>query len=68
MSDPVNLNKFRKAKAKAEKEQTAKENRARFGRTKAAKQLDKARADKLSKQTEGHRLKNKAEDEPGAEG
>jgi hypothetical protein len=36
MSEPVNLNKFRKAKAKAEKEQKAKENRARFGRTKVA--------------------------------
>ena len=65
MSEPVNLNKFRKAKKRAEKEQTAKENRARFGRTKAEKQLDKARAEKLDKQTEGHRLKNKAEDEAG---
>lgn len=59
MSDPVNLNKFRKAKAKAEKAQTARENRAKFGRTKAEKQLDKARADKLSKLTEGHRLKDR---------
>ena len=61
MSEPVNLNKFRKAKAKADKEQKAKENRAKFGRTKAAKQLDKARTDKLSKLTEGHRLKDKPE-------
>lgn len=60
-SDPVNLNKFRKAKAKAEKEQKAKENRAKFGRTKAEKQLDKARADKLAKLTEAHRLKDKPE-------
>lgn len=59
MSDPVNLNKFRKAKAKAEKEQTAKENRAKFGRTKAGKSLDKARADKLARLTEAHRLKDK---------
>ncbi|HPF23673.1 MAG TPA: DUF4169 family protein [Hyphomonas sp.] len=59
MSDPVNLNKFRKAKAKAEKEQTAKENRAKFGRTKVEKSLDKARADKLAKLTEAHRLKDK---------
>lgn len=64
MSDPVNLNKFRKAKAKAEKTQKAKENRAKFGRTKAEKQLDKARAEKLAKLTEAHRLK----DEPEGDG
>lgn len=61
MSDPVNLNKFRKARAKAEKEQKAKENRAKFGRTKAQKELDKSRADKLSRLTEGHRLKDTPE-------
>ncbi|MFN4024075.1 MAG: DUF4169 family protein [Hyphomonas sp.] len=55
MSDPVNLNKVRKAKAKAEKEQRAQENRAKFGRTKAAKKLDEARADRLKKLTDGHR-------------
>jgi len=56
MSDPVNLNKFRKAKAKAEKEQTAKENRTKFGRTKAEKSLAKARVDKQLKLTDAHRL------------
>lgn len=55
MSDPVNLNKVRKAKAKAEKEQRAQENRAKFGRSKAAKQLDAARAEKLKKLTDSHR-------------
>ena len=64
MSEPVNLNKFRKAKAKAEKEQAAKENRAKFGRTKAGKSLDKARADKLAKLTDAHRLKKP----PGEDG
>ena len=63
MSDPVNLNKFRKAKAKVEKEQTAKENRAKFGSTKAEKQRDKARKDKLSKLAESHRLKDTPEQE-----
>ncbi len=58
MSDPVNLNKFRKAKAKADKEQAAMENRAKFGRTKAEKQRDKAHKDKLSRLAEGHRLKD----------
>ncbi|KCZ49401.1 DUF4169 family protein [Hyphomonas pacifica] len=62
MSDPINLNKFRKAKAKAEKEQRAVENRAKFGRTKADKTLDKARADKVIRLTDGHRLKDNPED------
>lgn len=55
MSDPVNLNKFRKAKEKAGKEQRAKENREKFGRTKAVKKLDQARADKLARSTDGHK-------------
>ena len=39
--DPVNLNKFRKAKARAENEQRAQENRVKYGRTKAEKARDK---------------------------
>ena len=61
MSDPINLNKFRKAKAKVDKEQRAKENRAKFGRTKADKTLDKARLDKVIRLTDGHRLKDDPE-------
>ena len=45
MADPINLNKFRKAKAKADKTQQAQENRAKFGRTKTEKSLEQARAD-----------------------
>jgi hypothetical protein len=56
MTAPVNLNKARKAKARAEKEQRASENRAKFGRTKAQKQADTARADKLARLAEAHRL------------
>ena len=41
MSDPVNLNKFRKAKARADKDQRAQENRIKFGRTKSEKARDK---------------------------
>jgi hypothetical protein len=55
MTTPINLNKARKAKEKAEAEQRAKENRARFGRTKAGKKLEAARAEKQAKLTEGHR-------------
>lgn len=49
MTTPINLNKFRKAKAKADKTQSAKENRAKFGRTKSDKDLDKALAEKAQK-------------------
>lgn len=44
MVEPINLNKFRKAKARAEKEQRAQENRIKHGRTKAEKARDKLQA------------------------
>lgn len=37
MVEPVNLNKYRKSKARADKIKTAAENRLKFGRTKAEK-------------------------------
>jgi hypothetical protein len=46
MAEPINLNKTRKAKARAGAESLAAENRVRFGRTKAEKQLAKAREEK----------------------
>ncbi|WP_027258733.1 DUF4169 family protein [Leisingera aquimarina] len=42
-SGPVNLNRYRKEKARAEKKARADQNAAAFGRTKAEKELDKAR-------------------------
>lgn len=42
MAEVVNLNKARKAKARAMKETTAAANRALHGRTKAQKQADAA--------------------------
>lgn len=38
----VNLNKFRKAREKAEKERRAEENRARFGRSRSEKTSESA--------------------------
>ncbi len=46
MAEPVNLNRARKAKARADAEAKASENRVKFGRTKAEKTLDRARAEK----------------------
>ena len=42
--EPINLNKFRKAKARADKEQRAQESRIKHGRTKAEKARDKLQA------------------------
>lgn len=39
--EPVNLNKFRKAKARADKTRRAQENRIKHGRTKAEKAQDR---------------------------
>ncbi len=50
MSKPVNLNQVRKTKARAEKKARAEENAVRFGRSKAEKDLDKARATKARDQ------------------
>lgn len=58
MSKVVNLNKVRKLKARKDAEQQAAENRVKFGRTKAQKQLDaaeavaaKAKMDRLKRET-----------------
>lgn len=53
MADVVNLNQARKAKAKADDKARAAENRARFGRTKAEKSLEAARAEKLRRELDG---------------
>ena len=43
MSAPVNLNRFRKAKARAEKSARAVENSVKFGRSKAQKRLQETK-------------------------
>lgn len=51
----INLNKARKAKARAEALATAAENRVKFGRTKADKLKSKAETDRASRDLAGHR-------------
>ncbi|MCG7492659.1 DUF4169 family protein [Thalassobius sp. Cn5-15] len=51
----VNLNKFRKAKTRAKKRTQADENAMKFGRNKAEKLLDQARADKANRDLDGKR-------------
>ena len=49
----VNLNRFRKAKKRAEKQASAARNRVKFGRTKAEKARDTANAEKLRRTVDG---------------
>ena len=56
MSEPVNLNRFRKARAKAAAKTKAVENRVAFGRTKAEKALADARRDKAARSLDAQRL------------
>jgi hypothetical protein len=55
MAELVNLNKARKARARAGKRAQADENAVKFGRSKAAKSLDKARADKARAALDAHK-------------
>lgn len=52
---PVNLNRVRKDKARAEKRARADENAVKFGRTKAEKARDDAAADKAGKHIDDHK-------------
>lgn len=54
MGKPVNLNRFRKDKARAEKKARANENAVKFGRSKAEKDLDRARADRARRDLDAH--------------
>jgi len=64
MSNVVNLNKFRKQKAKLEKERKAEQNRRLHGRTKAQRQREAAQKRKLETTVDGARLVEQASDPP----
>ncbi len=49
MADPINLNRVRKARAKADAKSTAAENRVRFGRSKAERTLAEQEREKSSR-------------------
>jgi hypothetical protein len=55
VSQPVNLNRARKDRARAKARTQADENAVKFGRTKAQKALDTARADKAARDLDGAR-------------
>jgi hypothetical protein len=55
MADIVNLRTVRKRKAREDKAETAAQNRITFGRTKAEKDLTKAREEQAAKLLDGHK-------------
>ena len=56
MADPVNLNRFRKARRHADDEKRAAENRIAFGRTKAEHTAEKLKAEKAAREHAGKQL------------
>ncbi|MFO7919787.1 MAG: DUF4169 family protein [Nioella sp.] len=55
MAAPVNLNQYRKQKARAERKARADENAVKHGRSKAAKARDSDSADKAARDHDAHR-------------
>jgi hypothetical protein len=53
VAEPINLNKARKAKVRAEDKAQAAENRVRFGQTKAAKAVSKLDAERARRDLDG---------------
>ncbi|MFK7876675.1 MAG: DUF4169 family protein [Paracoccaceae bacterium] len=51
----VNLNKARKAKARADKRAQADQNSIRFGRSKSQKSADEKRAETAARHIDGHK-------------
>ncbi len=56
MGKPVNLNRHRKEKARAEKKARADQNSVKFGRPKAEKKTVKQRQDMLQRKLDSHEL------------
>ncbi|MGF6226230.1 hypothetical protein QFZ27_000185 [Inquilinus ginsengisoli] len=56
MGEVINLRQARKARARADKEAQAQENRARFGRTGAEKRRDADTSERDDRRHEGHRI------------
>jgi len=68
MGDVVNLNKFRKRKAKAERTKRAETNRRLHGRTKAERARDELAKKQLTRQLDGAKLERVPENDESTEG
>lgn len=58
MAEIVNLNRWRKAKAKDEKTRQADANRVAFGRTKAEKDAARKQAERVAKDLDGKKVED----------
>ncbi len=56
MAEITNLNRYRKAQARAEARRQADANAARFGRPKAEREAEAARLDRASRTLDQHRI------------
>ena len=56
MAEPVNLNRFRKAKRRTAQQKQAAENRVTFGRTKAEREAERLKAEKTARDLAGKKL------------
>ena len=56
MGKPVNLNRFRKEKARAEKKARADENAAKHGQSKADRTVVKLQQDRQRRDLDGHKV------------
>ena len=63
MSNVVNLNKFRKRKAKAEQQKRAEANVRLHGRTKAERTLEAKQKELLERRVDGARLSEPTDDD-----
>ena len=62
MAEIINLNKARKARAKADKEKIAETNRIQHGTPKSLRNLAEARKDKADQSLSSHRLEKDEDD------
>jgi len=56
VAEPVNLNRFRKAKRRADAQKQAVENRVAFGRTKAEREAERLKAEKAARDLASKKL------------
>jgi hypothetical protein len=63
MTEPINLNRFRKAKARDAKRARAEENAVKFGRTKAERAADQAEPRRLSRDLDGKKREDRGPDQ-----
>lgn len=65
-AEVINLRQVRKAKARGEREKTAAENRAKFGRTKDDRAKVQAETESAAKRLDGHKRNPEDDGSPDA--